>query len=119
MAQENGNVSDLTIEVLKSIHSELQGLRGEMKEGLADVRGEVHELRGDMHELRGEVREIRRGLEDTNSKLEQLADFTQTGFKALLARGGDCGNALRMVGPVFAALHLGILGFVVIRRVAS
>ena len=32
---------------------------------------------------------------------------------------GDCGNALRMVGPVFAALHLGILGFVLLRRVVS
>ena len=84
MAQENGNVSDLTIEVLKSIRSELQGLRGELKEGLAEVRSE---LRGGLADVRSEVRELRRGLEETNSKLDQLADFTQTGFKALLRPG--------------------------------
>ncbi len=84
MAQENGNVSDLTIEVLKSIRSELQGLRGEMKEGLAEVRSE---LREGLAEVRSEVHEVRRGLDETNAKLDQLADFTQTGFKALLAQG--------------------------------
>lgn len=84
MAQENGNVSDLTIEVLKSIRSELQGLRGELKEGLAEVRTELAEVRT---ELREGLADVRRGLDDTNAKLDQLADFTQTGFKALLAQG--------------------------------
>lgn len=87
MAEENGNVSDLTIEVLKSIRAELQGLRGEMKEGLAEVRDGLAEVRSEVHELRGEVHDLRRGLDDTNAKLDQLADFTQTGFKALLAQG--------------------------------
>jgi len=91
MAQENGNVSDLTIEVLKSIRSELQGLRAEMKGGLAEVRMELAEVRTELREgladVRSEVHEVRRGLDDTNAKLDQLADFTQTGFKALLAQG--------------------------------
>ena len=73
MAQENGNVSDLTIEVLKGIRGELQGFRAETKQGLAEVREGLAE--------------VKEGLADTNAKLEQLAEYTQTGFKALLTQG--------------------------------
>jgi hypothetical protein len=73
MAEENGNVSDLTIEVLKSIRAELQGLRAETKEGLTEVREGLAE--------------VKEGLAETNAKLEQLAEYTQTGFKALLTQG--------------------------------
>ena len=30
-------------------------------------------------------------------------------------RSGDCGYTLRMAGPIVAALHLGVLGFVLTR----
>ncbi len=79
MAEENGNVSDLTIEVLKSIRSELQGMRGEMRDGLAEVR------RG-LDQTNARLDETNARLDETNAKLEQLADFTQTGFKALIGQ---------------------------------
>jgi 1-deoxy-D-xylulose 5-phosphate reductoisomerase len=51
MSNECGNVRDLTIEVLKDIRSELrelraetQGHQAEMKQGLGEVRDELHDL---------------------------------------------------------------------------
>lgn len=83
-----GNVSDLTIEVLKGIRSDLQELRVELKGGLADVRAELNqglaevraELRHGLSEVRDEVHEVRTGL-------QELADHTQSGFAALLSQG--------------------------------
>ena len=84
MAKENGNVSDLTIEVLKGIRGELQGLRAETKQGLDEVRKGLVEVRTEVREGLAEVKD---GVTDTNAKLEQLAEYTQTGFKALLTQG--------------------------------
>jgi hypothetical protein len=77
MSNEGGNVSDLTIEVLKDIRGELrellaetQGLRAEMTQGLADVRAE-----------------LKRGLGEVRDELHDLAGSTQAGFAAVLAPG--------------------------------
>jgi archaellum component FlaC len=104
MAEENGNVSDLTIEILKGIRTELQGLRGdvgglktemtavklevaglkvgltEVRDGLTEVRAGLTEVRQDLADIRGEVAGVRAGL-------HELADYTQAGFAALLAQG--------------------------------
>lgn len=69
MARENGNVSDLTIEVLKGIRTDLQGLRGEVKE------------------TNGKLDRLAEKVEQLGEKVEQLSEFTQTGFKALLTQG--------------------------------
>lgn len=68
----NGTMSDLTIEVLKSIRDEVRGLRGEVVE----LRGEVVELRGEVGGLRNEVgdlrTEMRAGLAQVNGRLDNL-----------------------------------------------
>ena len=70
---------------------QLQGLRAETKQGLDEVRKGLVEVRTEVKEGLAEVREglaeVKEGLADTNAKLEQLAEYTQTGFKALLTQG--------------------------------
>jgi predicted nuclease with TOPRIM domain len=87
MANEDGNVADLTIEILQGIRSELQGLRAESRQGLAEVRAEVSEVRAEVSELRAEVSEVRAEVSEVRAELHTLAESTQVGFAALLGQG--------------------------------
>jgi uncharacterized coiled-coil DUF342 family protein len=94
MANEDGNVADLTIEILQGIRSELQGLRAESRQGLAEVRAEVSELRAEVSELRAEVSEVRAEVSEVRAEVSEvraelhtLAENTQVGFAALLGQG--------------------------------
>jgi predicted nuclease with TOPRIM domain len=88
MNDEGGNVSDLTLEVLKGIRGELQGLRTDVTGLRTDVTG----LRTELHDGLGELRmELRTGLEavraevhEVRGELHQLAEYTQAGFTAVL-----------------------------------
>ena len=83
MAKENGNVSDLTIEVLKGIRTDLQGLRGDVKE----TNGRLDRLGEKVDRVAEKVEQLGEKVEQLGEKVEQLSEFTQTGFKALLTQG--------------------------------
>lgn len=94
---ETDNVTDLTVEILKDIRTELRGLRGDV-DGL---RGEVNGLRGEMNGLRGDVGELKvemvgvkrevaslkTGLTEVRDELHELSEYVQVGFKAVLGQG--------------------------------
>ena len=69
MVEENSNVSDLNRADVGELKTEMRAVKAE----IAGVKAEVAGLRVDL----GEVR----------SQLHELAEYTQAGFKAVLAQG--------------------------------
>jgi hypothetical protein len=85
---EDGNVSDLTIEILQGIRAELVALRQDMNTGLSAVRTELRaELRSGLGEVRTELGEVRTELGEVRAQLHTLAESTEAGFQAVLAQG--------------------------------
>lgn len=91
---EDGNVSDLTIEILQGIRSELVGLRLEttaLRQETTALRQDMGALRQDMGALRQDLNnglaDVRAELGEVRVQLHELADFTQAGFKAVLGQG--------------------------------
>jgi hypothetical protein len=80
MSNEGGNVSDLTIEVLKDIRGELRELRAETQ----GLRAETQGLRAETQGLRADLTQ---GLGEVRDELHELAEYTQAGFSAVLAQG--------------------------------
>ncbi len=77
---EDGIVSDLTIEILQGIRSELVALRSDLSTGLGEVRTEIREVRSGLQEVRAGLQEVRAGL-------QELAESTEAGFQAVLRQG--------------------------------
>jgi hypothetical protein len=66
--KREGNVTDVTVAILRNIRDELKDLRS--------IRDELRELRVEVHELRV----------DTNERFEALESTTARGFEAVTAR---------------------------------
>ena len=80
MATEDSNVSDLTIEILKSIREEMAGLRTDIQ----GVRSDLDGVRSDLEALKVETAS---GFQSVRAELRELAEFTQAGFKVLISQG--------------------------------
>jgi hypothetical protein len=82
----NGDVRDLTVEILKSIRNELVQLREET----SGLRGEVVQLRGEVVQLRGEVVQLGHDMGGEVAKLREENQATRRatvkGFDAVTQR---------------------------------
>lgn len=91
MSNEGGNVTELTIEILKGIRGELQELRAETQGLRAETQGlraETQALRADLNTGLSDVRsELRQGFSGVRAELHELSEYTRTGFAAVLGQG--------------------------------
>jgi DNA anti-recombination protein RmuC len=69
---DNGDVVDLTVVILREIRDEVRG-----------VKDEVRGVKDEVQELKGEVRETNKRLDDTNKRLDDTNRRMTAGFAQL------------------------------------
>jgi chromosome segregation ATPase len=94
MSSEGGNVSDLTIEVLKELRGELREFRAETRQEFSAVHGELRGLttrlegvEGRLEGVEGRLEGVEGRLEGVEAGLRELAEYTQAGFAVAFGQG--------------------------------